>query len=194
MCAAHTRCRPMTRSWLYFWKENKPSLHKNKTLGKLSWGSHHKKNGEIWGKFPNNGGGGRGQNINNKVPISIWEFFRNVWINSSPQTPSKIPKINLLFLMKSILFWCKYANLDVCPRGQPPSKCSQGVATIVQGTIVQGNSYPRDFCPMMAPLRDICSCNICPGENYPLFFLLKHFFPELTFLDQYFWTQNFFRP
>ena len=29
------------------------------------------------------------------------------------------------FSMKFILFWCKYANLDVCPRGQSPSKCSQ---------------------------------------------------------------------
>ena len=116
------------------------------------------------------------------------QFFRNVWIKSSPQTPSKIPRINLLFSMKFILFWCKYANLDVCPRGQPPSKCSQGVATIVQGTIVQGNSYPRDFCPMMAPLRDICSCNICPGENYPLFFYLNIFFR-----NEHFWT-NIFGP
>ena len=52
-------------------------------------------------------------------------FFRNVWIKSSPPASSKIPRINLLFPMKFILFWCKYANLDVFPRGQPPSKCSQ---------------------------------------------------------------------
>ena len=30
-----------------------------------------------------------------------------------------------LFLMTFILFWCKNANLNVYPRGQPPSKYSQ---------------------------------------------------------------------
>ena len=52
-----------------------------------------------------------------------------------------------------------------------------GVATIVQGTIVQGDSCPRDFCPMTQLSKEtIVQWDFCPRKLLPVKSLFKLFF------------------
>ena len=58
-----------------------------------------------------------------------------------------------------------------------PGPQPQGVATIVQGTIVQGDSCPRDFCPMTQLSKEtIVQWDFCPRKLLPVKSLLKLFF------------------
>ena len=42
-----------------------------------------------------------------------------------------------------------------------------GVATIVQGTLVQGDSCPRDFCPMtQLSKQTIVQGDFCPRSKF----------------------------
>ena len=53
----------------------------------------------------------------------------------------------------------------------------KGVATIVQGTIVQGDSCPRDFCPMTQLSKEtIVQWDFCPRKLLPVKSLLKLIF------------------
>ena len=85
------------------------------------------------------------------------QFFRNVWIKSSPQTISKIPRINLLFTMKFVLFWCKYANLDVCPGGS---------AAIKMFSISKMPEFNQMRDQHLSKISEIQNCLNCPmGER-----------------------------
>ena len=45
--------------------------------------------------------------------------------------------------------------------------CLKGVATIVQGTLVQGDSCPRDFCPMtQLSKQTIVQGDFCPRSKF----------------------------
>ena len=48
-------------------------------------------------------------------------------------------------------------------------KTMDGVATFVQGTIVQGDSCPRDFCPMtQLSKQTIVQGDFCPRSKFDI--------------------------